>query len=223
MIERRRPRRYPVEGLGIYARTMFNTTVEVLELSVNGALIRGARGLLIGCKYSFRIEHGDMVIPVDGVVVWEKTALEKVSAGETIPVYSAGIEFLDVQTDKAEQLKDLIADKVRELKDRRLSGVRVRVSPPEKAVLSYMEYCEIKDISVGGMKIEIDREPPVDMTFSLELVLTRNGAPVHCKGRIAFYQEVQGRIPKKYHAGLEFRDMRDADRALLEEFIDTLS
>ncbi|MEJ2683641.1 MAG: PilZ domain-containing protein [Candidatus Sulfobium sp.] len=221
MNERRIPRRYVVEGMGIYARTMFNTTVEILELSLNGALIRGARGLLIGCKYNFKIEHGSGVIPVDGVVIWEKTALEKMPGG-VIPVYTAGIEFLDVRTDKAELLRELISDKVLELKDRRLRGVRVRVSPPEKAVLSYMEHCEIKDISVGGMKMEVDQEPPVDMIFSLELVLTKTDAPVHCKGRIAFYQEVPGKMPKRYHAGVEFKDISVRDKAILERFVEAL-
>jgi hypothetical protein len=50
MIERRKHRRYVVEGMGIYAKTMFNTAVEVLELSVGGALLRGAQRFLIGCE-----------------------------------------------------------------------------------------------------------------------------------------------------------------------------
>jgi hypothetical protein len=208
--------------MGIYARTMFNTTVEVLELSVNGALIRGARGLLIGCKYNFKIEHGDRTIPVDGVVVWEKTALERIAGGKAISVYTAGIEFLDVRTDRADELKDLIADKIRELKDRRLSGVRVKVSPPDKAVLSFMETCEIKDISVGGIRIEIEREPPVEMMFSLELFLTKTDTPVNCKGRIAFYHEVPGKMPKKYYAGVEFKDISEGDKARLTRFVETL-
>lgn len=223
MAEKRTPRRYLVEGMGIYARTMFNTTVEVLELSLNGALIKGARGMLIGCKYNFRIEHADKVIPVDGIVVWEKTINERIAGEETAPVHTAGIEFVDVRTEKAEQLKGLIADKIHEIKDRRLSGVRVRVSPPEKAVLSFMETCEIKDIGLGGMKIEIDREPPVDMMFSLELLLTKAWSPVYCKGRIAFYQEVPGQLPLKYYAGVEFKDLSDKDRAMLDRFIETLS
>ncbi len=220
--EKRKPRRYPVEGMGIYAKTMFNTMVEVLELSLSGALIRGARGMLIGCKYNFKIEHDDRVIPLDGLVVWEKTSTEKNAEGEAIAVYTAGIEFLDVRTDKAEHLKELIADKVRELKDRRLSGVRVKVSPPEKAVLSYMERCEIRDISVGGMRIEIEQEPPADTIFSLELILAKTAAPVHCKGRIAFYHEVPEQMPKKYYAGVEFREMSDGDKAILERFVETL-
>lgn len=223
MADKRRPRRYPVEGMGIYARTMFNTTVEVLELSVSGALIKGARGLLIGCNYNFKIEHEGRVIPLDGVVVWEKTTLEKIAEGQTVPVYSAGIEFLDMRTDRAEQLRELISDKVRELKDRRLSGVRVRISPPEKALLSYMEYCEIKDISVGGMNIEIDQQPPPDMTFSLELILTKNQSPVRCRGRIAFCQEMAGKIPGKYRAGVEFKDITESDKEILARFVETLS
>ncbi|MEJ2696675.1 MAG: PilZ domain-containing protein [Candidatus Sulfobium sp.] len=224
MIEKRQPRRYSVEGLGVYARTMFNTTVEILELSLNGALIRGARGMLIGCKYTFKIEHGDRIIPVDGVVVWEKNAVERTAEGEKMTVYTAGIEFLDIQTNKAQLLKEFITDKVLpQLKDRRLSGVRVKVSPPERSILSYIEDCEIKDISVGGMRIEIGQKPSVDTIFLLELFLGKSHASVHCKGRIAFYNEIDGRMSKKYETGVEFRDLSDDDKATLESFVETLS
>lgn len=211
-----------MEGMGIYAKTMFNTTVEVLEISLNGALIKGGRGLLIGCKYSFKIEHGDTVIPVDGVVVWEKNTTEKITESEVVTVYTAGIEFLDLRTERADLLKELIADKIRELRDRRLGGVRVKVSPPEKALLSFMENCETRDISIGGMKIVLEQEPPLDVTFSFELILTKTGAPVHCKGRIAFCHEVTGKA-KRYHAGVEFMDISDRDKAILTRFIETLS
>ncbi len=223
MSEKRERRRYVVEGMGIYAKTMFNTVVEVLELSVSGALIRGAQRFLIGCEYIFKIEHGDTAIPIKGVIVWKKITMEKIEGGGVIPVYTAGIEFLDVLTDKAEQLKELISDKIQELKDRRLSGVRVKIQPPEKALISYMESCVIQDISLGGMRIETEQEPPVDMIFKLELMLTKNESSIHCKGRIAFCQEVIEKMPKRYSVGVEFTDVLESDNLRIERFIETLS
>jgi hypothetical protein len=219
MGEQRERRRYVVEGMGIYAKTMFNTAVEVLELGVSGALLRGAQRFLIGCEYILKIEHGDIVIPVKGIIVWKQTTME----GGAGPVCTAGIEFLDVLTDKAEQLKEFISDKIQELKDRRLSGVRVKIQPPEKALLSYMESCVIQDISSGGLRMETEKEPPSDMIFTLELILAKNESSIYCKGRIAFVQEATEKMRKRYSVGVEFRDLLESDKLRIERFIETLS
>jgi hypothetical protein len=218
MIERRKHRRYVVEGMGIYAKTMFDTSVEVLELSIGGAMLRGAQRFLIGCEYVFTIEHGDIVIPVRGTIVWKETTME----GGVTPVCTAGIKFLEVLSDKTEKLEELISDKVKELKDRRLSGVRVKIQPPGKALLSYMENCVIQDISLGGLRMETEKEPPSDMMFTLELILAKNESSICCNGRIAFVQEATEKLPKRYSVGVEFRDLLESDKSRIERFIETL-
>jgi hypothetical protein len=223
MDEKRKPLRYLVEGMGIYAKTMFNTEVEVLELSVSGALVRGAERFLIGCEYIFRIEHRGRIIPVNGVIAWKRVTTERDAGGKAIPVYTAGIEFLDVFTDKAEQIRGLINENIQELKDRRLSGVRVKVKPPEKALLTSIETCEIKDISSGGMRIEVEDPLPVDMLFDLELILARNEDAIHCQGRIAFCREALEKMPKRFSVGVDLKCMVDSDKERLEQFIETLS
>ena len=223
MIEKREDERYVVEGMGIYAKTMFNTVVEILELGASGALISGAQRFFIGCEYIFKIEHGDKVIPIKGVIVWKKITMTKTTEGVMNPIYTAGLEFLDVLTVNAEHLKALISDKVQELKERWLSGVRVKVQPPEKAVISYIETCVIKDISLNGIRIELEQEPPVDIIFTLELTLTRNESSIGCKGRIAFCHEVPETMPKRYDIGVELTDVLDSDQSRLRRFIETIS
>jgi hypothetical protein len=223
MSENRAHARYVVEGMGVYAKTMFNTTVEVLELGVSGALIRDAQRFLIGCEYMFKIAHADMVIPLKALIIWKKMTMEKIPEGGVVPVYTAGVEFRDVVSDKAELLKGLISDRMRELKDRRLSGVRVKIHPPEKALISYMEQCLIRDISLGGLRMEAEQEPPTDMMFTLELSLAKNEQPVHCKGRIAFCHEATEKTPRRYCVGVEFRDLAESDKSRIEKFIGKLS
>jgi hypothetical protein len=205
--------------MGIYAKTMFNTTVEVLELSVGDALLRGAQRFLIGCEYIFTIEHDDVVIPVRGIIVWKQTTME----GGVIPVCTAGIKFLEVLTDKAEKLEKFISDKVKELRERRLSGVRVIIKPPGKALLTYMESCVIQDISLGGLRMETEKEPPPDMMFPLELILAKNESSICCNGRIVFVREAIEKLPKRYSVGVEFRDLLGSDKLRIERFIETLS
>jgi hypothetical protein len=223
MSEQRQHRRYVVEGMGIYARTMFNTSAEVLELGVGGALIRGAHRFLIGCEYNLKIVHEDTVIPLKGVIVWKKMAMEKSPEGGMISVDTAGIAFLDVLTDKAAQLTMLLSDKMRELKDRRLSGVRVKIQPAGEAVIDYMEQCLVQDVSLGGLRMVTKVEPPADMVFALEISLAKKEPSIRCTGRIAFCQKAAEKMRKGYIVGVEFRDLSEEDVLRIERFIETLS
>jgi hypothetical protein len=223
MSEQRQHRRYVVEGMGIHAKTMFNTSAEVLELGVGGALIRGAQRFLIGCEYNLKIVHEDTIIPLKGVIVWKKMAMEKSPEGGMLLVDTAGIAFLDVLTDRAAQLKMLLSDKIRELKDRRLSGVRVKIQPAGEAVIDYMEQCLVQDISLGGLRMVAKIEPPADMAFALEITLTKKEPSIRCTGRIAFCQEAVEKMRKGYIVGVEFRDLSEEDILRIERFIETLS
>jgi hypothetical protein len=223
MSENRESRRYVVEGMGICAKPTSDTAVEVLELGVSGALIKGAQRFLIGCEYNLKIAHQDIIIPVKGVIVWKKKAMEKAPGGGTIPVDTACIAFVDVLPDKAEQLKALLSDKIRELNDLMLSGVRAKIQPSEKALIDYMEQCPVQDISLGGLRMETEKELAADMILALELVLAGNKRSIHCKGRIAFCHEATEKMRRRYSVGVEFRDLPESDAVRLERFVETLS
>lgn len=220
-MEKRKYRRYVVEGMGIYARTIFNTEVEILDISVTGGSVRGAKRFSIGSEYSFKFEHVGRVVSIRGIVVWEKlTGVKRIAEGEAMPIYTAGIGFRDgLEDKKMEELKDIFIDKV---KKRRLDNVKVNIPPPEKVVLSYLETCVVRDVSLGGMRIETGQEPTVDTVFSFELILSESESPVSCKGRIAFYQEITEKTPQRYSVGVEFTDMTDEDKSMLKRFIEVL-
>jgi hypothetical protein len=71
--------------------------------------------------------------------------------------------------------------------------------------------------------MEAENEPPVDMSFTLELILAKNESSIHCIGRIASCQQAAGRIPKRYRIGVEFRDLLESDKLRIERFIETLA
>ncbi|HWR57577.1 MAG TPA: PilZ domain-containing protein [Thermodesulfovibrionales bacterium] len=221
MIEKRRYTRYMVEGMGIYARTIFDTVVEILDISMTGGSVRGTKRFSIGSEYSFKFEHDGRVVSIRGVVVWEKlTGTNKIAEGEAMPVYTAGIEFKNGLADKKmDELRDIFIGKV---KKRRLDSVKVNIVPPEKVLLSYFETCLVRDVSFGGMRIETGQEPTVDTVFSLEIILPESENAIPCKGRIAFYQQVPEKMPPRYSAGVEFTDMADEDKARLKRFIEVL-
>jgi len=223
MTERRKHRRHIVEGMGIYAKTLLNAEVEVLDISPSGGSIRGTKRFNIGGEYIFKFEHEYRVISLKGIIVWEKlTGSNKIAEGEAVPIYTAGIEFRDVSTDKAGQLKDFISEKIQELRERRLSGIRIKIRPPEKAVLSCFEACVVKDISLGGMRVETEREPTVEALFPLEVIFAEDENSIRCQGRVAFYHAVSGETPARYSVGVEFMEMIDGDKLRLNRFIGTL-
>lgn len=223
MTENRKYQRHDVEGMGIHAKSIFNAEVNVLDISRSGGSIRSTKRFNMGGEYIFKFEHKLGAISIKSVIVWEKlTGSKKIAEGEIMPVYTAGIEFQDVSADKAELLKEFIEDKIQEFREHKLSGIRVKVHGPEKAVLSYLETCVVKNISFGGIRIETGQEPSLETIFPLELILTENKNSIRCSGRVAFYHQIPEETPQRYSVGVEFLDMLDDDKLRLDRFIKTL-
>ena len=220
MVGKRKHSRYVVVGMGVFAKTTHKTEVEILDISIGGCSVRGTRRFYMNGEYVFRFELSDRVISMKGSIVWEKmTGVKKISEEEAMPVYTAGIQFKDVLTEKTLELKGFIADK---LKEYRLGSVRIKLHTPEKTVLNYMETCVVKDISLGGIQIEAEQEALVETVFSLELALTEDERPIQCKGRVAFCNETPEKTRQRYSVGVEFMDMGGEDTFRLGEFIESL-
>jgi hypothetical protein len=225
MTGKRRHPRHLIEGRGIYAKTIFDTEIEVLDISTGGCSFRGPKRFTIGAEYLFKFTLENRLISIKGSIVWEKlTGLKKIAEGESMPIYTAGVRFRDVFTDKAELVQKLIDLTIRELRDRRLSGVRLKIHPPEKALLGHLETCMVRDMSLGGARIETEEEHSAGMIFALELILGKNqeDRPIHCNGRVAFCHETPEKMPKLYSVGVEFMDMSEADRMEIIQFIQGL-
>ncbi len=223
MTKTRRHIRYVVEGMNIRAKTLFNTEVEVLDISTSGASFRGPRRFQMGSEYTFKVEHEDRIISVKGVIVWTKlTGSKRISKEETMPIYTAGMSFSDVTSDRAAEIEKFIGFKIKELRERRLGSVRIKLHEHEKGLLSYLETCVVRDVSLGGMRIETGRESSAGTTFPLELVIPENEHPLHSTGKVAFCHEIPGKIPKRFDSGVEFTEMSDEDSSRLMKFIQTL-
>lgn len=221
MNERRRHARHVVEGMGIYAKSIFSVEIEVIDISVSGCSIRSAKRLNMAVEYLFKFEHSQGIISIKGKVVWEKlSGFRKTAAGENIPVYTAGIQFSDV-TEK-ENITNFIREKMKGLEDDRFRGIRVRIEAAEKAVLSYLDTSAVRDISLGGIQIETAQEPPIGVVFSMEIIFAKPSSSVLCKGRIAFCYEIADKAQRRYRAGVELIDISEPDRLKLERFIEKL-
>lgn len=109
MTDNRKHRRDRLEGLSVYLKNIFNSEIEVLDISAGGAYIRGTKRFNIGGNYVFKFEHKDRVLAVQGTIVWAQlSGSKKISYGETMPIYTMGINFSCVSTDEIEQFKEFI-------------------------------------------------------------------------------------------------------------------
>jgi hypothetical protein len=246
MTEKRKYPRYSVEGMGIHAKSIFNMEVEVLDLCAGGFLLRSERRLSMGIEYTFKFEHKENVVSVKGIVTREKlTGSKKISEEEIMPIYTANVKFRRGLTNDVQQLRDMIDDKVREFKKRGFGDAEFKNSPSEKpalprlktierslgrvgikiheagnAILSFFETSVVKDISFGGMRIETERELPLETIFPLELIFAESKNPIRCKGRVAFCLKITEKTPQRYRVGVEFIDMSDEDKLILGRYIE---
>ena len=157
---------------------------------------------------------------VKGLIVWGKiSGIEKTGEGETTPIYTAGLSFTDVSADTSSQLREFISDKDNLLRDQMLSGIRISVHAG-KGILSSSEMCTVRDISLGGIRIELQQKPLLDEVYHLELILAEDEDPIRCKGKIIFYHEKPEGDTGGYSAGVEFVNIESKTR--LERFVDTL-
>jgi c-di-GMP-binding flagellar brake protein YcgR len=187
---------------------------------MSGASLKGRKRFDMGHQYAFRFKHKDRVVSVKGLIVWEKiSGIEKTGEGETTPIYTAGISFSDVSAATSSQIREFISDHVNLLRDRMLSGIRINMQGV-KGILSSSEMCTVRDISIGGIRIELQNKPSLDEVYHLELILAEDEDPVLCKGRIVFYHEKTERTARGYSAGVEFVNIESKTR--LERFVDTL-
>ncbi|MEJ2684956.1 MAG: PilZ domain-containing protein [Candidatus Sulfobium sp.] len=225
MVNTRKHQRFTLEGLDICARTLFNAEAEIINISATGASIRIARRLNIDGVYALKFSYRDNCFTVKGRVVWEKlTGSKESQEGEVIPIYTAGLEFQGELPDKLKQIGTFIEEKVTEIRERRLGGIRIRVTGDDSAVLSHLETCRVMDISLGGMSMESVHEVPTGTGFRLQFTIKENEPPLFCSGRVAFCRNGPAPAnPEKYTVGVEFIEMSEGDREKLKRFVDSLS
>jgi hypothetical protein len=109
MTDNRKHRRERLEGISVYLKNIFNSEIEVLDISAGGASIRGTKRFNVGGNYAFKFGHKDRVLAVQGTIVWAQLSGSKnISYGETMPIYTMGINFSRVLSDEVEQFKEFI-------------------------------------------------------------------------------------------------------------------
>jgi hypothetical protein len=215
-------RRFPRFSVsGIQGRVSFSTSVEILNLSLGGVAIKADRRLELGQEYALRLDLGDRELEVNGIAVWSKlSGLAEVEGG-SVPEYSAGFRFMNVLTDKVQDLVDFI-EMNKGGEEERVTGIRFQIGRAERATLDTDEECEVKLISRSGMLIQAQRRFEVDAVYTIQ-ILPPGQEPIRFRGRVASQFESSQGFLTRYDLGIEFIDMSETDRKRLESFIEEIS
>jgi hypothetical protein len=218
--DHRRQPRFVVEGL--HGRMTFASEVEIVNMSLSGVALKLGRRLNIGSEYTLKLEVNDKTLSVKGMIVWSALDERKSGAkGEDVLVYSAGMKFTDVLTQRLMELVAFI-DANKLIEEKRLGGLRFYIDAPGKALLDVPRPYHVKVISIRGMLIEADYRLEPEQRCPMEMTMQEGQPPLAFMGRVAFCGEPQTETGV-HQLGIEFLDLSSADRNRLDAFIQSLA
>ncbi|MEW6110162.1 MAG: PilZ domain-containing protein [Nitrospirota bacterium] len=222
MARGRRHKRVSIKGMDIYAKTTFDTRVEILDISTQGVCIKSARRLVPGCKCILNLKNKGSFLPLKGTVRWERFSgkILKVS-GEVETLYRAGVEFEYNFSEFSGYLKYM--GEYCETDEKKLRGTRYQIPGRETALLNYEETFNVSSLSAGGLLVESLNKIEFDRKMTMELHLPKENHTIKFQGRVASCVPVKNKKPERYNIGIEFLDIEETDRSRLKKLVQLLS
>jgi hypothetical protein len=199
----------------------FASEVEIVNMSLSGVALKLDRRLNIGSEYTLKLEVNERTLAVKGVIVWSALDDRRRNAkGEDVLVYSAGMKFTDVLTQRLIELVTFI-DQNKLIEEKRLGGLRFYIDAPGKALLDVPRPYHVKVISIRGMLIEADYSLELEARCPMEMTMREGEPPLQFTGRVAFCGPAAG--DGRFQLGIEFLELTNADRQRLDAFIQFLA
>ncbi|HAM50323.1 MAG TPA: hypothetical protein DCP92_06370 [Nitrospiraceae bacterium] len=225
----KRHQRFIVDHLGVSAKTLFVEEAELLNVSVTGACIIAKESLTLADKHLMKLYNDGTPLTLQYRVIWETSSDEpKDRSGELVTVYKAGVAFAHTPIDSLGMLKDYIwvsaiPNEQRLRNTHKPSILRFTVHTNAKALLYYSKIAAVKELSLSGMLIEVDKGIPVDRRFPLGLFLPKENLPIKFQGRVACCIELPDTESKGFDIGIQFLGMAEEDKRRLSKFLETLT
>ena len=218
----RRYKRFRLDFLEVNGQLTFATKVTLLDISMGGISLKADRRLNIGCKYVIKLEDKKKLITLKGEVAWSAlSGTTRTHDGETIPLYTAGMKFIDLSEEKIAELQNFVEHHKKEemppAGDRRIN-VRFHIREPGKAILNYPADYKVKVFSLSGMLIETSHALECDNRIPMELSL-HDESRIRFLGRVVTCQMRDKNDKDHYDIGIEFINVTDKDREVLGSFI----
>jgi len=223
-------KRFTVDFMKSNGKMMFESTVDIIDISLGGISLQVDRALKIGVDYLLRIDAYNHAISVDGTVIWSTLggSLKTVEGG-VVPLYSVGMRFNNLTSEKNNDLMNFIeSHKVEQdsIKMHRLSGLRLNmrfhIASNNKFRLTSLESFTVKQISLGGMRIEADHPVELDQILPMVISLPED-IDLNFIGCVASCMPFENEDTKHFVIGIDFMNVPKEEAEKLKGFITRLS
>ena len=223
----RKNKRYKIDSMGIKSRMVLAKYVKILNISIGGVAVQTDKRMTVGSQYTLKIESKGKTLNVKGVVVWSVLGESiRDNRDNIIPIYTAGMKFIDTSPEKTGEIVNFIQAHKRDI-DKEIdlyspSGlrlhVRIHIEDPERAVLDFREGHQVENLSLGGMLIESEYSLEMGNKLPMEITLSENET-IKVSGRVVSCIPMKDKDLEHYHVGIEFSDMPAKDRKILKAFL----
>jgi Tfp pilus assembly protein PilZ len=223
----RKNKRYKLNSMEIKSRMLLAKYVKILNMSIGGVAVQTDKRMTVGSQYTLKIESKGQILNVKGVVVWSVLGESVKDAGDNIiPIYTAGMKFMDTSPEKTGEIVNFIEAHRRDV-DKEIdlyspSGlrlhVRIHIEDPEKAILDFQEGYRVRNLSLGGMLMESEHLFETVSKLPMEITLSEKET-ISVSGRVVSCTSMKGDVMEHFHVGIEFQDMSAKDRKKLKAFL----
>ncbi|MBE0427018.1 MAG: PilZ domain-containing protein [Nitrospirae bacterium] len=218
-----------VDFADIPGKTLFTNDVKMINISIGGVLLKTDRRMNIEKTYTLELKNKSKFLTLQCNVVWFTLSESyKDPFKNIIPIYTVGMNFTDVSSEKMKEISDFIKDyftdyqKFDAMDLYRMSSHRLNMRFYIGTLDSNTAYCyynyKVINISLGGMFIESEDAMEIEDRYLMEIVLPEYKV-ISFLGRIVTCTLANIIGKKRYEIGIEFIDMLKQDKRILKEFI----
>ncbi len=223
MEQMRRHKRYGLDLIDVKGKMSLSEKVEILDISLGGVALKSDRRLNPGREYMINLHDKGKTLNVTGMIVRsELSGMEVRANGERVSIYAAGMQFKDGLTDQVSDfLKSIVQNQkgTALLPEERRLNIRFQITDPRENILCYPVHFMVKTISLCGMLIRTDQALEIENKVPMSLSLN-DGISVNFTGRVVSCNMKGDNAQTHYDIGLEFIELMDKDKTLLQTFID---
>jgi len=193
----------------------------IINMSIDGASIETPKSLSLNQEYAIKIIHHEKIIEIKGKIIWcALNRYVKNEQGDVIPIYRAGLVFIDTLTERARYLLQFIHENRVEKMEKRLLERFSIMSQKSSVKIGYTQAFTIKTIDHSGMSIVLDVSVEPGAFYPMDIQFDTN--TYHFKGRVTHVNQDRGES-KKYFLDIDFLEMKEDEKEFLSSYISNLS
>jgi Tfp pilus assembly protein PilZ len=211
----RREERFAVEG--VRGSLIVTADARVTNLGLDGLGIETRTPLEVGRTYALSLSRPDRQLRTAGRVVWCSLVRTERESSEVLPIYRAGVRFVETLTEKAAEVEAFLDDNTVAGTEKRKFG-RFRLSRDKAATVGAEAEFVVREMSLSGMLIETDLALRVDTLHRMEIRLPELSFAAQVRiARAEELDEAPEAGGKLLRLGVEFLELDDAALASLEK------